>query len=327
MPPDANESMKDLDGCLCVRDGDGHVVLQVALVATLYFAEPHRREEREAVLSCCEEYFQWCGEHLRWAASSERKAFEPFGRGKATDPRSLLMKRGEDESYFFVYHGAEHERGASAFHVRGLGAERRPYEQIGYFKASFPLLWFVEGHGSLPEVVQSLCGKLRPISGYAGIGVVESPDNSVSSKYAPVVYNWAQRLPGLEADYPIEHSIWLTQGREGGRGGIKGVSWLTVIGDRWIAEMGGASEIEAQLAALDSRYSVRRFAGGLIIQAGEHPQLGDAERGRWPELYVKLSKYLKPIRITRHCPFQYDGPGVRFDLERSKGWLRRFDDR
>ncbi|WP_437329053.1 hypothetical protein [Sorangium sp. So ce381] len=58
-----------------------------------------------------------------------------------------------------------------------------------------------------------------------------------------------------------------------------------------------------------------------------HPQLGDAGRNVWPELFVKLSTYLKPIGITEHRPFEYGGIGPRFDLERSQAWLRRFHDR
>jgi hypothetical protein len=64
-----------------------------------------------------------------------------------------------------------------------------------------------------------------------------------------------------------------------------------------------------------------------MIQAGPRPDLGDAERGLWPELYVKLAKYLKPIRITMTGAFGYDGPGVRFDREHAEAWLRRFDQR
>jgi hypothetical protein len=130
----------------------------------------------------------------------------------------------------------------------------------------------------------------------------------------------AQRFPGLEAEYPIGHSIWLEHG-------IKGVNWLTVVGDPWLDRLGGADAVEAGLASLDGRFIVHRFEGGVLIQAGPQPELGDAKHDRWPELYVKLAKYLKPIRITEHAPFHHAGPGSRFDLERSEAWLRRFDDR
>lgn len=149
------------------------------------------------------------------------------------------------------------------------------------------------------------------------------------SEWLPSIYELAQRFPGFEADFPIDHDIWLSKGREGGRAGIKGVNWLTVLEDRWLAELGGAEEVTAHVTALDGRFIVHRFDGRLMIQAGDRPQLGDVERGAWPELYVKLAKYVKPIRITRHRPFGHAGSGPRFGNEKEEGeaWLRRFDER
>jgi hypothetical protein len=327
MSEELQEILSVLDEHLSVRDGEGRTVLQIALLATVYFDDPYRRDVREAVVSCCEDYFQLCGRHIRWALNPDTKLMEPFGKGKGSNPRAWLLVRGEDESFSFIYHGSDHERGASAFSLDGLGMERRPYRKLGYFRVMFPLLWFADRPCSLPEVLLGICSKLRPVGGYGGIGVAESPDDLINGKYEPIVYNWAQRFPGLEADYPISHGNWQMEGREGGKGGIKGVNWLTVVGDCWLDEMGGADAVAAGVAALDSRFSVHRYDGGIMIQAGPHPQLGSAEHNRWPDLYVKLAKYLKPIRITQHRPFHQGGPGPRFDLERSEAWLRRFDDR
>jgi Protein of unknown function (DUF3396) len=327
MVSDNDELARELDASLVVTDDVGRVVLQVAFIFTIYFAEPHRRDVREVVVSCCEDYFRWCGDHLRWALNPNTDLPASFGSGEASDPRSWLLARGEEESFSFLYHGAEHARGACSFSLEGLGEERRAYPLVGYFRVSVPVSFLGKDRGTVLERALMLCERLKPVSGYGGIGVIESPDTSISSKYEPIVYSWAQRFPGLEADYPTSHLIWLPKGREDGRGGIKGVNWLTVIADRWLAELGGVEKVQADLAALDAHYIVHRFGGGVMIQAGPRPQLGDAEENRWPELYVKLSKYLKPIRITRHRPFQYAGPGLRFDLDRSKAWLRRFDDR
>lgn len=326
MSSEINETMSILNEHLAVKDEKGRVVLQVALIATVYFERQYARDVREAVVSCCEDYFQRCGEHLRWAVNPDTFYMDPFGRGKASAPRSWLAEKGDDDELALICHGAERLDGASAFSVYSFCGERYPYETLGYFRVSFPLLWFAENPGSLPDVLLSLCRKLRPTSGYGGIGVINSPSTTIRSIWEPVVYAWAQRLPGLEADYPIAHELWLSKGRDG-KGGIKGVNWLTVVGDRWLAELGGADAVAAAVAPLDSRFTIHRFDGGLMIQAGQRPNLGNAERNAWPELYVKLSKYLKPIRITKTRPFAMGGPGPRFDLERSEAWLRRFDDR
>lgn len=327
MSDENDELSQALSEQLSVKDDQGRVVLQVAQIATVFFEAPYRRGVREGVTSCCEDYFRRWGQHLRWALNPDTDLMERFGTGKGSDPRAWLPAMEEDEAFSLIYHGADHDRSASAFYLEALGSPRRPHLRFGFLQVSFPLLWFMDGSGSLPEVLLDVCRTLKPVSGYGGIGVIESPDSLIASKYEPIVYHWAQRLPGLEADYPISHDLWLPNGREGGRDGIKGGNWLTVLSDRYVAELGGADRIEADLKALDSRFLVHRYEGGIMIQAGPRPQLGDAERDLWPTLYVKLAKYLKPVRVTRHNAFQHGGPGVRFDKERSEAWLRRFDDR
>jgi hypothetical protein len=332
MSDDTKQMMKMLDQHLSVQEYSGRTVLQVALFATVYFAEPYRRQVREAVAACCEDYFQRCGQHLRWALNPDTDLMEPFGTGKASKPRTWVPLLGEDEVCSIIYHGAEHERGASAFMLESLGTERRPYEKLGFLRVFFPLLWFAENGASLPEVLLEICRKLKPVSGYGGIGVAESPDTSVSCKYEPLVYQWTQRFPGLEADYPCFHGNYMRDISRpddwvGRRHGIKGANWLTVLGDRYLAELGGVEKVSADLAAMDSRFVVHRYEGGALIQAGPYPVLGDVQRDLWPELVVKLSKYLKPIRITTHRSFHYANPGVRFNKLTSEAWLRRFDDR
>lgn len=312
---------------LSVRDKNGRVVLQGALIATVYFEDPYTIEKRQAVVSCCQRYAKACGEHLRWAMDTDAGRMKPFATSNGATPGAWLPSLTEKDLYEIIWTSAEDARGAGVFSLHALGQERRSYTHLGYLRISVPISWLADAPGALAGMVRAICDDLKPTSGYGGISVNESWDTSISSKYEPYVYRWAQRFPGLEVDYTSSHSIWLRKGREGSRPGVKGADWLTIIGDRFLAEMGGRDAFCAGLTALDARFSVVTYDGGLIIQAGPRPDLGDVERGAWPELYVKLSKYLKPIRISQHRPFQYEGPGERFDLARSEAWLRRFDDR
>jgi len=327
MTDEIEEMSEVLSEHLAVKNEKGDTVLQVAQLATVYFPNHFRREVKEAVTTCAEAYLQRCGKHLRWAINPETGYPERFGKGQGSNPRAWLPDVPEDEEFTLVYHGAPSKDGASAYSLRSFGQQRRPYLKFGYFRVSFPLLEFADGSGSLPEVLLDICRTLRPVSGYGGIGIIDTKHSWTNIQYAPLVYDWAQRFPGLEVDYPLSHSIWLTDGREGGRDGIKGVNWLTVVGDRYLPELGGADKVEADLAALDSQFVVLRYEGGMLIQAGPRPQLGDATRGIWPTLYVKLARYLKPIRVTNHNPFQVGTDVVPFDKPNSEAWLRRFDDK
>ncbi|MCC6555809.1 MAG: DUF3396 domain-containing protein [Polyangiaceae bacterium] len=71
-----------------------------------------------------------------------------------------------------------------------------------------------------------------------------------------------------------------------------------------------------------------RYDGGIVVRAGSLPELGDAATDDWPALYVKLAKYLKPLRVVSHPAFHRSWAGVDvFTNERTQAWLRRFEDR
>lgn len=313
---------------LSVTDARDGQVLQVALLSTVYFAEPWRREVREAVAMCCEDYIERWSPHLRWALSPRTRRMERFGQGEGSRPMSWVPARAEDASFSVIVHGGESAHGACAIEVRALGAARQPFEQLGYLRVARPLLAPLGMEEAWPEALLAICRRVKPVSGYGGIGVIQSPNNGISHRYEPIVYELAQRFPGLEVDFPIDHAIWLCKGRDK-RGGIKGVNWLTVIGERWLAELGGAAAVQAGLAVLDPRFVVQGYEGGVMIQAGAQPELGDSRHNAWPGLYVKLAQYLKPIRISEHRPFGHAGPGERFGnrSEDAEAWLRRFDTR
>jgi len=310
-----------LDEQLRYTDDEG-VVLQVALFATLYIEDTYKREVRQAIGACCDDYFQRCGQHLRWALHPDTRLMERFGEGKGSSQGAWLPELGEDESFCLNYHSGTWHLGAAAFSLLAVGFEQRPYTKLGYLRFSFPVLWLSKHPAALPELLLDFCRRLKPISGYGGIGMNECADYGLASRYAPIEYEVAQRFPGFEAESTGGHGIWLGKGD-----GIKGVNWLTVVGDRFLARLGGADAVQAALVALDSGFIVHRFDGGVMIQAGPRPELGDAAQNEYPVLYVKLAKYLQPIRVTTAGSIHLKGAGERFDRERSDAWLRRFDDR
>lgn len=319
-----DELFGELNRSLSVRSDDGDVVLRVALIATVYFPDAYKREVREGVLACTEEYFRRSQGNLRWALHRGKRRMDPFGPDAAP---TWLPSVDERSSFSVICHSGETEESAGAFSIDALGSERRPYLDYGYLRISYPLGYGGDGgYAALLDSLLYVCRTLTPASGYGGIGILESPYDSISNQYEPTVYQWAKRFPGLEADYPTSHSNWLPEGRNGGEG-IKGANWLTVLHDRFLEELGGKDKVESDLAALDPEFCVHRYDGGIVIQAGAHPELGDAVKGIWPVRYVKLAKYLRPLRVTEHNAFQHGGPEERFDKARSEAWLRRFDER
>src|SRR6185369_11121261 len=99
-----------------------------------------------------------------------------------------------------------------------------------------------------------------------------------------------ERFPGLEVESAACHCNHLNTG-------IKGINWLTILGQRWIEAAGGLDYLRARL---DDNFTFHQFEGGLMIQAGQKPQIGDVRANRWPKHYVTLAKVLKKIQIKEH---------------------------
>lgn len=136
-----------------------------------------------------------------------------------------------------------------------------------------------------------------------------SPRASVSQKHGPAAYGLARRFPGLELDDPLVHVLYL-------REGIKGNNWLTVLADSWVKSLGG---LELLTKKLGEGFTLHPYPGGVMIQTGPHPQLGDVNRQLEPVGYRQLAQVLRPIRVRSHGGF------LGLDQERSLAWLARFD--
>lgn len=55
------------------------------------------------------------------------------------------------------------------------------------------------------------------------------------------------------------------------------MSWLTVLGDEIVAELGGADPMRT---VLEPTCKIHEYPGGVVIQAGENPQLGGRDTRR-----------------------------------------------
>ncbi|HSG81052.1 MAG TPA: type VI immunity family protein [Gemmatimonadota bacterium] len=300
-----------------IRDDNGRVVLRIGLLATLYFDEGHTGERRAAVGECVDDYLRMCGPELRWGLHPKGGGFQDLARKPVPTPSEYFASRSpsENDLWEFYYHGGDPPEEASDLRVKGLGARKWQSEgkgQLSYFSVALPITWFADREGNFVELVLSWCGRLKPVHGYGGLGILDSPDVSLAQRHAQQAYGLARRFPGLEADYPVSHVHYL-------KDGIKGVNWLTVLGESWLKKAGGVSGLRDQLG---EPFRFFEFDGGLLIQAGPMPQMGDSNRELSVPEYRRLAQLLKSIRVTDHKAFPaWSG----FDAGRTNSWLARFD--
>ena len=302
---------------LCICDKDGRPALRVGLLATMFITEPWTRSAREAVVDVAEEYLRQFRDHLRWAHNPKTKHIRPLDESKVPFPSAWLPQHEDGKAWQFGFFGGEHAKGASVFQVSGYGGDN-VMRGRGYVQVHLPLTWLTEHPDMFQDFVLSAAKRLRPLSGYAGIGVLQPLDFHAAEPDLATVREIAERFPGLEIENPAWHVNYIDKG-------IKGVNWLTLLGNRWVEEIGGLDYLRIRLG---EDFKLRPYDGGLMIQAGPRPQIGDVTTNRWPQHYVTLAKVLKPIQIKVHGAFHFGDPTgsqKRMDHEASLAWLFRFD--
>jgi len=283
---------------------NGQVVVTVGLLATFYFEGAHQAEVRKRVADCFEEYQALCGEYLRWGRHVRGEKSSKWHKCKSSRilfPQDLFEGLGEEFPWEFEFHGGETPESANEFSIEAFGSPSWDrFQRLSYLRMTLPAKWTEERQDEVLSLVMSFCQNLQPLHGYSGLGIITSPDIAIQQEFQPVVFGIAQRFPGFEVDNPASHSLYLEKG-------IKSVNWLTILHERWLSLVPGLSELRENY----QDFSFLEYPGGLLIQAGSQPAR------RYPELYVKLSQLLKPIRVTELPSF--------WDEEAGKKWFTRFD--
>ena len=285
----------------------------IGLLMTLYFENGHTLEQREAIMQCHDEYWQIAGTHLHWARHPQSGLPTDLTQVSLPLLREWVLQISKDEDLEIMYHGGINKNDAN-FHSFKVFGRCKGRKKLSYLSATLPLSWFKQPfRDQFIDLAHRFCNLLHPYHGYAGLAVISPIAYWAAREVELSVYPIARRFPGLEVDYPISHVRHLENG-------IKGVNWLTILADNWLEKLGGKSHLQIQLGKDFIFYD---YPGGVIIQAGTHPQVGDVNRQNIPEHYRKLSRLLKPIRVD--YPDVLHGDPRGFNQERTQEWFNRFD--
>jgi hypothetical protein len=182
------------------------------------------------------------------------------------------------------------------------------------------------------------CARVKPMHGLAGFAPVY--EIGMEANYMQETWPFLARFPGLQ--YPIPYPM-AAEGQ--GQRRISGTGWLTILGDQPLAAIGGRDRLARRLTDawadvmddapaavqppdLPGGLSLHDYAGGVVIRAGTHPQMGDINMGNIPEAYCAVSDALRPIRFEDYQQNPMDLIRVPRPLdayEETMNWLRRFD--
>lgn len=157
------------------------------------------------------------------------------------------------------------------------------------------------------------CTICQPVHGSAGFAFIF--ESVQESEYAQQLF---KRFPGFEF---LDAGMFSMQAQDI-HNRIKCVNWLTVLSNALVEELGGR---EPMRAALEPVCKVHDYPGGVVIQAGAYPQIGDATRGDVPEAYRLVARYTKSIRFEAYRSGLFRVPQNLDKKAETLAWIRRFD--
>jgi hypothetical protein len=303
----------DLDRIRVTND-DGLAVGLVGLSMTLY-VRPWDEAGRLAFTTAVDRHLLRVGSHLRWAILPP-----PIGQ-KRYDVQSPLriadhaVTLPPDTQLSFEAHSGERvdEAGHYSVAVAFPFARRR---RLGFVSVTVPVSWLVdEGTGAFQELVLDWCKAVQPVHGYAGLSLIHNPNYAILRSAERYLFPLVERFPGLDYDVPTDHVRFCGKG-------IKSVNWLTVLSDDLLDPVGGRNGLEQSLT--NTTAAIRSYDGGVIVQAGPVPLLGDRDRNDVPKSYRAVGAVLKPLRADYPDGIIATPDGI--DAEQfAQSWLARFD--
>ena len=131
-------------------------------------------------------------------------------------------------------------------------------------------------------------------------------------------YPLYRRFPGLLYEDGVNFGLEITRRTDV----IRDVNWLTAVNDELLERAGG---IEKARALAGEEVVLHPYKGGVVLQAGERPHLGDINKGKIPEAYRAVDEFLREVRYEEweypYLNVPDDVDGMAFTEE----WSRRFE--
>ena len=151
-------------------------------------------------------------------------------------------------------------------------------------------------------------------SGYCGYSLIW---NKTDLSLREEVCSWAAPLHLRHPGLGYGNAVILSNAADQG---VVAVSWLTLLGPRITAELGGREVLESQCPADVSVLPLGR--SGALLQAGVAPELGDVNRHDLLPAYRAVGQFVVPRRTTDDALDDLVIEGMT--EEDANDWLRRF---
>jgi hypothetical protein len=294
---------------------DGTPVVRLGLIATLYFKEGYTLKSKQRVMECFKRFHDELGSRLK---GQYFERYKKLTTGSFENIHNSILSSAPNEQYHWHLSSAPNVKEAEDYSLSTLNSfEIHGDKKRSYIKLVMPWTVLCEPNG--PERYQEwivyLCNQVKAEHGYGGLSSILPYDYH---SYMPTEYQLAQQFSGLTVD----STVHITARRLLEH--IKSVNWYTVLGNSYVERLGGLDAIKQKLSGRGD-VEIQSYNNGLLIRAGQYPELGASQDGL-PPAYVAVNKVIKPVRLQETGSLHTYSPyGDGFTDESTTLWYARFD--
>lgn len=273
----------------------------------------------EQVLACYEMFLRLCPpERIKHYATETMDQHKETSSRTFTMLPSWLKKGAAPRKYIYLeLLSGDNREAVPDFRFLVAGYEPGSIGHSARFasllRICVPAAWG-GGHASeMRDMVIHLAGLIPYTAGHAGFAMDWS--RYFEQKACPHAYQKGMRHLGF--DVPGESNDCLVVGHDS----MKTVNWLTLLGQPLLSKLGGVDQIRARAS---NRIKLRPTGGGLMLEAGDAPEVGDVNRGDPLPAYAEVYKLVEPVAevgIQRSKAMTFL-PGD--EHQNTLRWLRRF---
>ena len=294
--------------------------IKTGLVGCYYLDQGYLPEKRQAIGQVLALYDKYWGDKLKFGFfdgnPNQLHPYQQFSIDKKQD----LINNYAFETLNFYWSNVDNLEFVPEYLIKTFSEPEwyeKVHQEISYVQFYLPISELKEfGVEQLIALNQQISEILQPMHGFFGLGIQHSHEYY---DYQYLEYELAHQFLGLDIsnDEADEHF----------REGFKCINWLTILSDQLIADKLGSLETLKERNS-DNEIRFYPYTGGVVVRAGEVPELGDVASNPYPKHYVNVNALLKPARAPEIASLGFGSINgeIRFNKRTSKEWQCRFDD-
>jgi hypothetical protein len=292
----------------------GDRLISIGADVVLYI-DPPLTEVADSVLRAFDSFLGFCPkDQLHWYRTNTMTKHEP------ATPRALgLLKtwlragaRARDSAALeFIDSENPVSTPDHLFGVAWFSRESKYFEKrVNWLRIMFPAAILESAPDVTMTLVKELADHTPFVSGHAGYCLERTLYYESAS--ADAAYPLLMRHPGL--DFSVAQLV----GRTVLRRHIKGINWLTLLSPALAEKVGARKLASAEAEGI----SVVKTKHGVIVKAGDRPQIGDVNRRDRVPAYEAAYRLLKPLMAPSYGSFPLSANDA---YDKTQRWYHRFE--